>query len=117
MSEFDIGGWMGRMAERHERTYGAASRDSGERLVLKTAYEERYGATMDPATTDPLELALIDAMYAEYLGTPSDRIDSPETFWPMAKYIHLPGMARVVLRTLADRAQLTQAALPFSDAA
>lgn len=116
-AEFDVGGWMERLARHHEQTYGKTRRHPGERLMLKVAYEERYGEKMDPATDDPLELAVIDAMWTAYFAEPSPRLDSPETFWPMAKYIYLPGMAREAIRVMRERTAPTQAALPLEDAA
>ena len=114
---FDVGAWMARIVPLYEDRYGTTDRDPAERMALRSGSETRYGESADPATDDPLELALIDAMWAEYMGAPSTRLTIPETFWPQARYLHLPGMARAVLRTLVALATPEQAPLPLEDAA
>lgn len=113
MSEFDVGAWLQRLGPLYEAKYGVTSREVSERMQLKTAYEGKYGETIDPATDDPLELAVMDAMWEVYFAGPSCRIDNPEKFWPMAKFMGLPAKARASVAATSP----TQLPMRLDDAA
>lgn len=65
----------------------------------------QYPDAGEPCTDDPVELAVIDAMFNVYMGCLNNQRTSPDPlnrrhFWKMAKYIHLPEMARSAIATV-----------------